>query len=262
MLIGNPHESIEPWGADCMACWPSNAVAAASLTYDDGLPDSLDRAIPDLNHRGIHGTFYLTVGDRRVRRRKNDWRRAFEEGHEIGNHTVRHPCRADVYRKPPLWLPRALRLENWSPEDISREISEAAEWLDENIGADAARTFAHPCGATSIGNPPDQVSYDAAILRYHFAARAGIGEPNNPGTVDLMRIRSYQCHHPELQDLIDYCDGALRTGAWAVLMFHSIGGRRIKTRRSVHRDLLDYLVSQDFWIAPVRDVASHILRNR
>jgi len=232
-----------------------------SLTYDDGLPDSLDRAIPDLNARGIYGTFYLKIGDRRVQKRKDDWRRAFEQGHEIGNHTVRHPCRADAYPSPPYWLPPGLWLENWSPEDIAREISEAADWLNENIGVDAARTFAHPCGATSIGMPPDQVSYDAAIRRHHFAARAGIGEPNDPRTINLMRIRSFQCDHPTLRDLIDYCERALRTEGWAVLMFHSIAGRRMRTRRSVHKGLLDYLLGKNYWIAPVKDVASYILQN-
>jgi peptidoglycan/xylan/chitin deacetylase (PgdA/CDA1 family) len=256
------NESIDLERQNCPDFWPGKAIAAISLTYDDGLPNNLDRAIPDLNHHGICGTFYLTVGDKRVRKRKEDWRRAFEQGHEIGNHTVRHPCRADAYRHPPLWLPRALRLENWSPEDIAQEISEAAEWLNEEIGADPGRTFAHPCGSTSIGLPPDEVSYDAAIQRHHSAARAGIGEPNDPSTVNLMRIRGYLCDRPKLKDLTDYSDEALRTGRWAVLMFHSIGGRRIKTRRSVHRGLLDYLVNQDLWIAPVRDVVSHILRNR
>jgi peptidoglycan/xylan/chitin deacetylase (PgdA/CDA1 family) len=256
------NESVELERHNCPDFWPGKATAAISLSYDDGLPNNLDRAIPDLNHHGIRGTFYLTVGDKRVRKRKEDWRRAFQQGHEIGNHTVRHPCRADAYTHPPLWLPRALRLENWSPEDIAREISEAAEWLNEEIGADPGRTFAHPCGATSIGIPPDEVSYDAAIQRHHFAARAGIGEPNDPSPVDLMRIRGHACDHPELIELIAYCDRALRTGGWAVLIFHSIGGRRFKTRHSVHKELLNYLGGQRFWIAPVRDVVSHILKNR
>jgi peptidoglycan/xylan/chitin deacetylase (PgdA/CDA1 family) len=242
--------------------WPHNASAAVSLTYDDGLSDGLDRAIPDLNARSVHGTFYLTVGEPKVQKRKDDWRRAFEQGHEIGNHTVRHPCRADAYLNPPYWLPPERWLENWSPEDIAREIAEAADWLDKHIGLDPGRTFAHPCGATAIGIPPDEVAYDAAIRRHHFAARVGIGGPNDPRTVNLMRIRSYMCDHPTLTELIDYCDTALCTGGWAVLMFHSIGGRRMKTKRSVHRELLDYLQEHRYWVAPVRDVASYIPQNR
>lgn len=242
--------------------WPDNARAAVSLTYDDGLPDNLDRAIPDLNIRNLYGTFYLTTGKRRVQRRNKDWRRAFEHGHEIGNHTVRHPCRADAYSKPPHWLRPKLRLENWSPNQISQEINEAASWLNEYIGIDPWRTFANPCCATAIGRPPDENSYDAAIRSHHFAARAGVGGPNDPHTVDLMRIRSFICNHPTLQEITDYCDEALRTGRWTVLMFHSIGGRRMSTKRSIHRALLDHLLEHDFWIAPVREVARHILNSR
>ena len=249
-----------PSAGEPITKWPHDAVAAISLTYDDGLPDNLDRAIPDLNSHGLRGSFYLTVGKSRVRKREEDWRKAFEQGHEIGSHTVQHPCRADAYSRPPLWLPPSLRLENWTAEEISREIDEAADWLDEHIGVDPGRTFAYPCGATAIGSPPDESLYDAAVRRRHFAARVGVGGPNDPQTVNMMRIRSFICDHPSLADLIGHCDAALRTGGWTVLMFHSIGGRRMKTKRSIHRKLLEHLQEPRFWVAPLRDVAAFIAR--
>jgi peptidoglycan/xylan/chitin deacetylase (PgdA/CDA1 family) len=242
--------------------WPYDASAAISLTYDDGLPDNLGRAIPDLNTHNLRGTFYLTTGKPNVRRRADSWRRAFERGHEIGSHTVQHPCRADAYPKPPRWLPPGLRLENWSAEDIEREVDEAAAWLNKYVGVDLGRTFAYPCGATAIGSPPDELSYDKAVRRHHFAARAGTGGPNDPRTVNLMRIRSFICDHPTLSELVSYCNQALETGSWTVLMFHSIGGRRLRTRRSVHEKLLDYLKGRSYWVAPVRDVAAFIDRDR
>jgi len=242
--------------------WPKNTRAAISLTYDDGLPDNLDRAIPDLNIRNLFGTFYLTTGKAYVQRRKDDWRRVFEQGHEIGNHSVRHPCRADAYTKPPHWLRPGLRLESWSPSRISQEIDEAASWLNEHIGIDPWRTYAHPCCATAIGVPPDEKPYDIAIRSHHFAARSGIGGPNDPHSVDLMRIQSFLCNHPTLPDLVGHCEAALHNGGWTMLMFHSIGGWRIRTKRSVHRALLDYLLENPFWVAPVRDVARYILDNR
>ena len=238
--------------------WPNHARAAVSLTYDDGLPDSLDRAVPDLNAHGLRGSFYLTTGKRCVRRRADDWRRVFEQGHEIGSHSVRHPCRADAYPNPPRWLYPELRLESWTPERIAAEVDEAAGWLNELIGHDPWRTYAHPCCATAIGLPPDEVAYDAAIKRHHFAARVGGGGPNDPDDLDLLRIRSFKCDRPSFADLVGHCDEALRTGGWAVLMFHSIGGWRIRTRRSVHRALLGHLIKGDFWVAPLRDVARHI----
>ncbi len=242
--------------------WPFQAPAAVSLTYDDGLPDNLDRAIPDLEDLGFRATFYLTTGKRCVRRRRLDWRRAFERGHEIGSHSASHPCRADAYARPPRWLARDLRLEGWPPDRISREVGEAALWLKEEIGDDPWRTYAYPCCATSIGSPPDEGPYDEAVRRHHFAARVGGGGPNDPGSVDLLRVRSFPCVHPSHRELAGYCDAARPGGGWTVLMFHSIGGWRIRTRRSVHRELLDHLARGGFWVAPLRDVARHILENR
>ena len=242
--------------------WPKDAKAAISLTYDDGLPDNLDWAIPDLNERGIRGTFYLTTGKRYVQRRVCDWRKAFENGHEIGSHSVRHPCRADAYVKPPRWLPPALRLENWSVEKIIREIDDAADWLRDHIGDDPWRTYAYPCCATAIGDPPDERPYATAVRKHHFAARSGVGGPNDPRAVDLMHIQSFLCNRPTLQELIGHCEQSLSDGGWTVLMFHSIGWRRMRTKRAVHKALLDYLAKNPYWVAPLRDVAKYINAKR
>ena len=242
--------------------WPNYAKAAVSLTYDDGLPDALSRAVPDLNERGLRGTFYLTTGKRCVRKRENEWRRAFEQGHEIGSHSMRHPCRADAYPRPPRWLAKELQLESWSPDRIASEIEEAASWLNGHVGEDPWRTYAYPCCATAIGDPPDERAYEKAIRRHHFAARIGGGGPNDPGDLDLLRIRSFRCDRPTLGEIAGYCDEALRTGGWTVLMFHSIGGWRIRTSRSVHRAVLDHLLANAFWVAPLRDVARHIATAR
>jgi len=241
--------------------WPHGARAAVSLTYDDGNENNLDQAIPDLEARGLRGAFYLQTGRGDVRARAADWRRAFLNGHEIGNHTVRHPCLAAPYvPNYPAWLPPELRLEGFAPEDIAREVAEAARWLDEHIGPDPGRTFAHPCCSTGIGDPPDEAPYDAAIRKYHSAARVAGSAPNDPRTVNLLRIQSYPCVEPTLEQMIGYCEAALRTGGWTVLMFHGIGGPSHTTERHIHAALLDYLTANPYWVAPVREVVRDILQ--
>jgi peptidoglycan/xylan/chitin deacetylase (PgdA/CDA1 family) len=253
--------------------WPFLARAAISLTYDDGNANNLDNAVADLNDRDIHGTFYLKTSNPEVHARIVDWKSAFNQGHEIGNHTVNHPCRGR-----PDWLSSDFYLENYTLDDIMQEVSKAAQWLDVNIGADPGRTFAYPCCNTSIGDKPDEASYDAAIRRNHFAARVGGDAPNDPNKVNLLRIRSYACVGPTigldepnpdpaaqneyLQRLKGHCEEALATGSWTVLMFHGIGGPSHRTERDIHQRLLDYLQTEEFWVAPVRDVASFILQKR
>ena len=74
--------------------WPDGARAAVSLSYDDALPSQLDNAIPALDRHGLKGTFYLILSAESVRTRMDDWRAAARNGHELGNHSLFHPCSA------------------------------------------------------------------------------------------------------------------------------------------------------------------------
>ena len=117
----------KPWS------WPGDAQAAVSLSYDDGVDSGLDQATPDLERVGFRGTFYLPTGNSRVVARKTDWKNAFLNGHEIGNHTVKHPCRGPGHEH---------HLEAYTPAGLRKEILAAATWLNHNIGLDNYRTFA------------------------------------------------------------------------------------------------------------------------
>ena len=59
-------------------------------------------------------------------------------------------------------------------------------------------------------------------------------------------------------DLIGYCESALKTGGWTVLLFHGAGGPSHSTDRQVHQALLDYLIENRYWVAPLKDVAQNI----
>ena len=60
------------------------------LTFDDGPhPESCERALDTLRELGVKATFFV-VGER-VKARPDLVRRMIAEGHEVGNHTQRHP---------------------------------------------------------------------------------------------------------------------------------------------------------------------------
>jgi peptidoglycan/xylan/chitin deacetylase (PgdA/CDA1 family) len=238
--------------------WPGGAEAAVSLTYDDGAESGLDRAVPDLERAGFRGSFYLPTGEPQVVARKDDWRRAFLNGHEVGNHTLSHPCRGTDYEP---------HLEDYTPADIREEVLSAAAWLDENIGADEHRTFAYPCGHVAIGDPPDEESFLSAVRACHFAARLAAAEAdiNEPSLVagDPLKIKAAVLGYPncrEVEPFVEYCERAARARGWAVLVFHGIGDQRLPTERDVHRRLIEHLRDARFWVAPVREVARYILR--
>lgn len=238
--------------------WPGEAQAAISLTYDDGVDSGLDHAIPDLEKAGFRGTFYLPIGNSRVVSRKNDWKNAFLNGHEIGNHTIRHPCRGPGH---------AHNLANYSPIAIRKEILSAATWLNQHIGVDNYRTFAYPCGHVAIGDPPDEGSFSSAVRACHFAARLAGGGINDPSFVatNPLRIKAAVISYPHGRDIepfIEYCDEAAKISGWAVIVFHGIGDQWLTTERVVHQGLIERLQNKRFWVAPLKEVARYIMYSR
>jgi peptidoglycan/xylan/chitin deacetylase (PgdA/CDA1 family) len=70
--------------------WPEGKKMALSLTFDDARLSQIDKGIPLLNKYGVKGTFYLSpdLMDERV----EGWKKAIIDGHDIGNHSMVHPC--------------------------------------------------------------------------------------------------------------------------------------------------------------------------
>ena len=57
---------------DPHACWAPYA-GAVSLTFDDGRPSQLRKAIPTMERHGIRGTFYLGPRGDDFRERLEPW---------------------------------------------------------------------------------------------------------------------------------------------------------------------------------------------
>ncbi len=65
---------------------------AVVITYDDAIDQHLDNAIPVLDSLGLKATFYVTAFSQSMQTRMNDWKQLATKGHELGNHTLYHPC--------------------------------------------------------------------------------------------------------------------------------------------------------------------------
>ena len=75
--------------------WPRGEQGAVSLTFDDGMSSQLAIAIPQLDRRGLRATFYLNPKEG-WEKTLLPWRAPQEAGHEIGNHTIAHPCSLNI----------------------------------------------------------------------------------------------------------------------------------------------------------------------
>ena len=85
--------------------WPDGKKMAISLTFDDARLSQIDRGIPVLDKYNVKGTFYLSPG--LMMERIEGWKEAIKKGHDIGNHSLVHPCTGNF-----LWS-RERALENY-----------------------------------------------------------------------------------------------------------------------------------------------------
>lgn len=227
--------------------WPGGARAAVSLTYDDGLDSQLQYAVPALDARGLKATFFLTKEN--MEARVHDWQAVAANGHEIGDHTVSHPCRLKGYT--------AARFER-------EQIDGAERFLDESFGVDHQRAFAFPCGVIDMGRGGQletQLRYISALRKSFVAARATDGDPNDPRAVGRDRYvlqaiaPTYDKDDPRIA--IDYVRKAVRLGFWAILIFHDVLPKRAgdgDTSIAHHDLILDWIKTQPVWCAPMRSV--------
>src|SRR3954451_7567746 len=125
--------------------WPGRARAAVSLTYDDALPSQRIGATDQLRARRLPGTFFLTGKSSDLAEHRESWCALVREGHELGSHTMHHPCdcRHD-------WVPRGFTSQDYDLRRMGEELDQTLALLGE-LGVTAPYTFAYPCGETRIG---------------------------------------------------------------------------------------------------------------
>ncbi len=231
--------------------WPEGRRAAVSLTYDDGLDSQLDNAVPDLEAAKLKGTFFLTRDN--MNAKLAGWQQVFRLGHEVGNHSVTHPC----------------KLAHCTAEGFgAAEIEPMEAYLDQNFSPDRFRSYAYPCGFIGLG--PGHLRqriarYEHALKGHIRAARTVSGLANDPlrVTQDALLLHAfeptYEADNP--RHVIPYVRRAMTAGEWAILVFHDVGGAgesEGRTSPASHRAILTWLADQPVWCAPMGEVFQYI----
>lgn len=220
--------------------------AAISLTFDDARPVHLDVAVPELNKRHLHATFFVIVS--RLTR-LDEWRQAQAEGHEIGNHTVTH--------EHPSALTKA-------GEEV--QVEDAKNFLDSNFHANII-TFAYPYMEISPG-----VLF--WVKKYNFAARGWPQDPNllyvksdaDPDWYNLPGQPIFTKYGLEVYQ--GWIEKALSLNAWTSFQFHGIGDASTGWEpipADKFTALLDYLKAEQtkgLWIAPFGEISAYLRAQR
>jgi peptidoglycan-N-acetylglucosamine deacetylase len=235
-----------------------NKKCAVVLTYDDGLNVHLDNVIPLLDSLGLKGTFYIPCSFKSFRNRVDEWKKAAKNGHELGNHTLFHPC--DGKQKDREWVNKDYDLNNYSVERITDEIL-MNNFLLNMLDGKKKRTFAYTCGDMKAGG----ISFIDKIKENFIAARGVEGKMQKITDIDLYNIGSFMINGNTGTEMIDLVKKAMDNEYLLVFLFHGVGGEHgLNVSLDAHRELLYFLKQNEksIWVAPLEEVAEFIKLNK
>jgi len=187
---------------------------AVVLTYDDALNIHLDKVIPMLNSYQFRGTFYLIGSSPVVSEGIEEWRTAAKQGHELGNHTLNHPCDGNLPGRE-----FVTSETNLSKYTVARAVKETriTNTLLKAIDGKNERTFAYPCGDFSIN---DTLYYN--YLKNDFVAARGVSSGYlNMKEVDFSNVNSFFQNGSTAKQMIAQVEEAEKK---ALLLFFSFTG--------------------------------------
>ena len=233
--------------------WNHHSCAVV-LTYDDAIDADLDNALPVLDSLGLKATFYLIGSSPVVANRMEQWREAARHGHELGNHSLYHPCDGSMPERS--WVQPDYDLSKYT---VTRAVNEIRmnNVLLNAIDGKTRRTFAYPCGDLTIGD-----SFFYAGLRKDFVAARGVrGAMDSIGKVNLDNVDCYGMNGQTADQMIALVKEAMRTHTLLVFLFHGVGGgHNINVGLNEHSRLLHFLKDheREIWIAPMVEVAEYV----
>ncbi len=224
------------------------------LTYDDALNVHLDNVIPALDSLNLKGTFYLTASSDAATKRISGWKRAAMNGHELGNHTLYHPCDASLPGMS--WVKPEYDLSKYSLRKMQDEVKMCNAYLKSIDGRDK-RTFAFTCGHKKV----IEGEFIQTLTNEFVAARSVRSQMHSIDEQNLMDIDCYSMEGTSGEQMIELVKQAQNSGKLLVFLFHGVGGEHgLNVSKEAHSKLLHYLKENenDIYIDTMLNVAEHI----
>ena len=240
--------------------WPEGKRAAISLSFDDARPSHLDRGLAILDRYGVKATFYVTIPG--LKARLADWQKALATGHEIGNHSLTHPCTTNYtfYN-----LTHRNGLEDYTLEMMQRELDEANATIAYLLGV-RPTTFAYPCGQKFVGRGLLVKSYVPLVAERFIVGRGYLDESSNdPVFCDLSQVLGMTLDDLNFDQVKKLIDETVKKGKWLILCGHEIGKPKYhSTSESTLEAILQYAQNPDngIWIDTVHAVGRYVLQEQ
>lgn len=237
--------------------WPQGKKMAISLSFDDARASQVDTGTGLLDAYNVKATFY--VQPLTVKNRLEGWKKAAAGGHEIGNHSISHPCSGNF-----LWS-RENALEDYTLKQMRGQLKAANKQIEELLGV-KPEVFAYPCGQTYVGRGKNTQSYIPLVADIFISGRGWLAEsPNDPAFCDMAQLTGIEMDGKDFEDILPLIKSAQQAGQWVVLAGHEMGNSGPQTTRlAMLKKLIEYAQdpANEIWIAPVGTVAKYVNEHR
>ena len=251
-LPASPFQNFDPKTIDAIA-WRGKK-ATVVLTYDDALNVHLDHAVPILDSLGLKGSFYVSTYSEAFRNRLQDWKRISDNGHELANHTIYHPCIGTEDRP---WVSPDYDMATYSVQRMVDEIR-INNTLLEALDGKKQRTFAYTCDDIRVAGG---ALFMDRLKDEFVAVRAAHPLPSKIDQVELFNMGSIPIVEESGPQMIARVEEAIKNNSMLVFLFHGVGGEHpMDVSLQAHRELLEYLHGHrdEVWTATLLEVAKHI----
>ena len=208
--------------------WPNGRAIAVSLSYDDALNSQLDNAIPALDSLNLKATFYILQKSPTMKDRMEEWRSTAQSGHELGNHSLYHPCRGSLPNRE--WVAPHLDLDKYTLAQIVEEVTTANTFLKALDGKDE-RTFTPPCLDKMAGGE----NYLGKVNDLFVAIK---GQGIETGFSTLLAPDGFTG-----EGLIEYIQNIPEGVSLINILFHGVGGDYLSVSSEAHSKLLNFLAN-------------------
>lgn len=237
--------------------WPEGKRVAVSITFDDARMSQVEVGTALLDQYGVKATFFVVPGQ--VKPRLEGWKKATANGHEIGNHSLVHPCTGNFP-----WA-RQKALEDYTLEKMRTELVEANNEIETLLGV-KPRVFAYPCGQTYVGRGLNTKSYIPLVAELFVLGRGWLDEgPNDPAFCDFAQLTGMEMDGKNFEEILPILESAKKNNQWVVLAGHEMGESGLQTTRlSMLKKLMEYAhdPANGIWLAPVGTVANYVQEKR
>jgi peptidoglycan-N-acetylglucosamine deacetylase len=237
--------------------WPNEKRAAISHSFDDARVSQIDTGLALLSEHHVKVTFFLEAGN--IGHRVEGWKKAVADGHEIGNHSMTHPCTGNYA------FSRHNALEDYNLQMMAAQLDEANAEIQRLLGV-KPRTFAYPCGQKFVGRGVDVRSYVPLVAERFLVGRGYLDEsPNDPAFCDLAQAMGTPFDDLDFEPMKKVVDQAAKDGRWVIFVGHDIGKRGYQvTDSTALASLCDYLrdPANGVWLGTVGEIGEYIRQQR